>query len=227
MQKVNFLMYDCQPDLFVKRYKRRLKNWTIDEVHDLWLRACDRGAKRYQEKAKYNDKIVKEVPANERGEHIVYFTHRNDPKNICYYNFRYHQDWKGYGVSQNRVELKSRDEKLTFLLAKDQKLFDMGQEYHRLDYMCSNLQYRVREVLWRMVETELQKKFKNEKHIPDVFILKIGTKKYYVELDSQHRFGYLRFHLKNEHIDGEYIAFDGTPQPEKVAKNPLNFSEVI
>ena len=199
--KVNFISFGGWPDgeeVFTNRFKRKMKKWTIDEVHDLWLRACDRGSKRYQAKSKQNDKIIKEVTPNERGEYIVYYYPKYDPGHVHRYKFSYHSDWKSYGVSRDRVEMKTRDEKLTFILSKE-KEFELGEEYHRLDNLCSDLQWRVKEVLWRMVEEKLQKKFKDVgSNIPDVFILNIGTKRYFIELDEQHKYGYSRFHMKNE-----------------------------
>lgn len=204
--RLNFNMYDCQPELFVKRYKRPLKSWTIDELHDLWMRTCERGAKRRAIKAEQNDKIIKETEADERGQHVVYFYHRNDKSGaVHYYNFSYFRDYKSYGVSQGHVELKTRDDKLTFILAKE-KEFELGQKYHELDYMCSDLEWKVKSILWNKVETALQKKFKDVgSNIPDVFILQIGTKKYFIELDGQHRYGYSRFHLKNEYT-GDFLS---------------------
>lgn len=122
-----------------------------------------------------------------------------NPDNVHCYKISWHSDWKSYGISQDTVTLKTRDEKLTFILAKDRE-FELGQKYHHLSYICSDLHHRVKSILWRMVEEKLQKKFKDVGHnIPDVFILKIGTKKYFIKLDGQHRYGYCRFHMKNEY----------------------------
>lgn len=206
--KVNFISYSGYPDgerMFTKRFKRKMKVWTIDEVHDLWLRACDRAAIRQKEKSDFINEIVKEIPMNDRKEHVVYFYHRNDTsKSVRCYKISWHSDWKSYGIGQDTVQLKTRDEKLTFILAKD-KEFEMGQKYHHLDYMCTALQWRVKEIMWRMVEEKLQKKFKDASYIPDVFILNIGTKKYFIELDGQHRYGYCKFHMKNEYT-GDYLS---------------------
>ncbi len=211
--KANFITYgknfgrlptDGQ-DIFFGKFKRKFKDWTIDELHDLWLRTCSRASIRQKEKSDFIDEVVKEIPKNDRGRHIIYFYHRNDKKNTHQYEISWNHDWKGYGISQNRVELKTRDEKLTFILAK-QREFELGQKYHHLDYMCTRAQYYVKDILWRMVEEKLQAKFKDSANtIPDIFILDIGSKKYFIELDSQHRYGYLRFHMKNEYTGENFI----------------------
>ena len=198
--------FNCvHPELFLFRFKREPKYWTIDQLHDLWLRACERAEKRQSNISNYIKEITREIPKNDREQHIVYFRHRNDETdNIHQYEFKWHYDWKGYGVSNNRVELKTRDEKLTFILAND-KPFEMGQRYHELEYMRCKLQHFVKHYLDEMVEKELQNHFKKlNTNPPDVFIWKIGSRNYFVELDSQHRYGYLKFHIKNE-FTGEIL----------------------
>lgn len=210
--KVNFISWKGWPDgdkEFTKRFKRKMKVWTIDEVHDLWLRACDRANIRQREKSAFIKEIVKEIPKNDRDEHVIYFYHRNDladQKSVRCYKLSWNSDWKSYGIGQSTVVMNTRDEKITFILTKD-KEFEMGQKYHQLhqlDYMCTNLQWSVRKILWYLIEEKLQKKFKDVSS-PDVFILDIGAKKYFIELDDQHRYaGYKKFHMKNECVGDHF-----------------------
>jgi hypothetical protein len=199
--RANFITYDNCSNFFEKKFKRKLKTWSINDVHDLWVRACKRSDIRQNEKSNFIRQIVEEIPMNDRKEHVIYFNHN---KNIHCYKISWNSDWKSYGISQGRVELKTRDEKLTFILAKD-KEFEMGHRYYHLDYMTTQLQWRIKEILWRMVEEKLREKFKNTTKIPDIFILDIGSKKYFIELDNQHRYGYCKFHMKNEY-NGDYLS---------------------
>lgn len=206
--KANFILYSPDysvdgPDVFFKKFKRKFKQWTIDELHDLWMRASNRAAIRQKEKSDFIDTIVERIPKDSRGRHIVYFHHRNDIDNVHQYEFSWHEDWRSYGISQNRLKMDTRDDKLSFIIDNDIK-FEFGQKYHHLDFMSCKVQYYVKDILWKVVEKELVEKFKG-KTPPDIFILKIGSKKYFIELDEQHRYGYLRFHMKNEYV-GETIS---------------------
>lgn len=200
--KVNFYNHK---ELFEWKFKRVPKIWTVEQIHDLWLRAEERGSKKYADSSAYIQEIVKEIPKNERGEHVVYFYHRRD-NSLCKYSLSYHRDWKCYGISQGHVEFSKdkvagRDEKITFLLT-NQRAFEMGQRYHELDGMKSNLQYRVKAILWQIIEDKLRDHYKKlDTNPPDVFTINIGDYKYYVKTDEQHRHGWLKFHWGGEVID--------------------------
>ena len=184
--------------MFTRKYKRKPKEWSIDQIHDLWVRAKERADKKQLELSNYIKEIAKEIPANEKGGHIVYFYNRHDKSGRIYqYNLNWSNEYKSYMIGSNPVDLKTRDEKLTFILSND-KQFEMGQKFDEIYHNTSRIHYRVREILWRIVEEKLQNKFKDAVNIPDIFPLQIGNKKYYIALDEQHRYGWKKFHLKNE-----------------------------
>lgn len=201
--RANFISYSGWPDsdeMFTKRFKRKMKVWTIESIHELWERACVRAGKRQSESSDYLQEIVKEVPKNDRGEHVVYFKQKGDENGrIFQYKISYHKDWKGYGVSTDLLEfskdkVQGRDEKITFLLT-NQEAFEMGQKYHELNLMKTNLQHRVKHILWEMVEDKLRDHYKKiDQNPPDISIIEIGGSKYYVKVDEQHRYGWLKFH---------------------------------
>lgn len=194
--KVNFY----NPEIFKYKFKREPKVWTIDQIHDLWERACVRAGKRQSESSAYLREIVKEVPKGANGEHIAYFKREGDVR-ISRFKFSYHRDFKSYGVSTDTLEfskdiVKGRDEKIDFLLT-NQRAFEMGQKYYELQKMLTNYQYRVKQILWEMVESKLQDHYKKlDKNPPDISIIEIGGSKYYVQVDDQNRYGYLKFHLR-------------------------------
>jgi len=184
------------PEFFTIRFKRSPKIWTIDQIHDLWNRACERGAKRQFAISSYIGEIVKEIPKNDRGEHIVYFYSGNG--SLSCYNFRYNSDFRSHAYSTSSVEFSKdkvagRNEKLEFLLSNE-KAFEMGQKFYELKKLSTYQHEKVKQILWNEVNEKLRKQFK-ELHPPNIFTITIGDSKYYVKTDDQHRYGYLQFHF--------------------------------
>jgi len=200
MRRVNFLWNN--KSYFEHKFKRNPKVWTIEEVHDLWKRACARSNSRWKIISDYTKEIVKHIPKNDRGEYVVYFKHDKSPK-LMQYKFSYNRDWKSYGVSTDTVSFSNREEKLEFFTANE-LAFEMGQKYYELKKLSSDMNYKVRHFMWELIEAKLQKHFKDlDVMPPEIFIIDIADKKYYVELDTQHRYrGYMRFHFKGECVEG-------------------------
>lgn len=198
--RVNFR----QPEVFKYKFGRNPRNWTIEQLHDLWLRASERSNKRRKAYLDYIDIIVKEIPINEKGEIVVYYKHKGR-KNLSQYKLTYHRDWKSWGVSRDSVPLKTREERLSFLLNSATKTYEMGQKLFELDslYTSTNSNYKVKEVMWRQIEDSLRERFKNEpfKYYKKVFVLNISNKKYFVEVDHTRAPNYYKFNLQNEFTD--------------------------
>jgi hypothetical protein len=191
--------------LFEFKFKRKPRLRSIDEIHELYLRAKERSDERWRLKLELQNLIVKEIPKNDNNEIIVYFNNQRDPKNLYQFTMRYNSDWKGYELSRNRVEFSkdivaARSEKIHFIL-NNEKAFELGQKYYELHNMNSYLDHKVMSILWEIVENKLREHYKKLEENPnrDVFIIKMGSKKYFVQVDEQHRFGYLKFHLKGEY----------------------------
>ena len=157
--RCNFL----QAELFEFRFKRKPNMWTIEQVHDLWTRACERGSKRQADITSCIKNIVKEIPKNDKGQHIVYFYYKNDT-HVSSYTFTYHHNFKSHGYITDTVRFSkdkvvARDEKLDFILSKE-RAFEMGQEFYSLKKMETSLHCLVMNIMWEMVENKLRKQFK-------------------------------------------------------------------
>lgn len=182
----NSFMWNAE---FEKKFKRKPKIWTIEKIHDLWVKACHRSSVRNNIISEYTNRIIKEIPKNSKGEHIVYFRHKKYPEEIMQYSFSYHDGFKSYGMSTSNTNAKlmTREEKLDFFLTNE-KAFEMGQEYYKIKKMYgrnpTHLQYIVQKIMWELIEDKLRKHFKGLNITPsDIFIIDISDKKYYVELD--------------------------------------------
>ena len=194
-----FLTYHRNPEFFKLRFGREAKRWSIEQIHDLWLRACERGNVRRKELCDYIQEIVKEITADDRGYHKVYFTHRKRPDGVCYYSFKYEPMFKSHSYSNNDFKIETRDDKLVSMLGG--KPFEMGQKFHELEGMSTSLQHRVKHIMWTLIEDQLREKFKNE--IPSsVFIIKIGNKRYNVIPKERYSY-YHTFELCDEVDDKE------------------------
>lgn len=203
---------DFDIECFNKRFGRNPKSWTIDQIHDLWERSVQRGNSRQKDLSNYIDRIVKEIPKNDRKEHVVYFYQDAPPspngplQYIRSFVFTYHTNWRGYGWSICDVKLETRDERLTFILSND-KEFEMGKEFRRLDRLRTGLQHRVLSIMWNLVSDQLSKKFKNDYLSPgSIFTINISNKKYYVQVDERsHGYGYHKFNFMGECKEEEIL----------------------
>lgn len=185
-----------EEDLFLFKFKRKPKQWSLEQIQDLWERASERGRKRQKMLSKVYDKIINEIPKDGNGRKVVYYT-END---IVYnYEFSYYRDTKSWGYGSNRVnfskdKVRGRDEKIEFILSND-RAFELGQEYRDVVKLRTKFEYRVRQIFVDMVEDKLKSVYKDS-FPPDITVVKVGDRKYYFEVDSQHRYSYLKFHFK-------------------------------
>lgn len=190
--KVNF----TESDLFEYRFKRKPKQWSLEEIQGLWERSLKRGKERQSMINKVYDKIVNEIPKDKNGKKIIYYT-ENDK--VYKYEFSYNHEFKSWGYSTGRVEfskdkLKKRDEKIEFILSND-RAFELGKEFRDIQKFRTKLEYRVKQIFVNLIEDNLKKVYK-DKFPPDITVVKVGDRKYYFTVDDQHRYSYLKFHFK-------------------------------
>lgn len=187
--KLNYL----NRELFIWKFKREPKDWTLDEIHDLWVRARERYNIRQKDITDYIGQIVSEIPKNESNEHIVYFQNGD---RLCQYTFRYNDLFKSFGYSQDISPSKTRDDKLNLILSNG-KAFEMGQHFRFLTRMSTNQHYKVERILEELLNDRLRKIFK-DKRPPKTFLIEISNRQYFVESDLTNGFGFLSFKLSNQ-----------------------------
>lgn len=177
------------------KFGRKPKQWTIEMVHDLWIRAKIRSDKKRQDVIDCIDEIIKTVKPldkNYRGddEYRVFYT---SGKNTCYYTVSKSR-LGGYGYSNDILKFKNRDDKLSFLLS-NKNAFELGQKFHELTKLCSYQHGRVARILSDMLNTYLRNNFKDYGN--EVMTIKISDKSYYIKADSSN-YPYKNFELLNE-----------------------------
>jgi hypothetical protein len=175
---------------FETKFKRAPKQWSFEQLYDLYLRAKERSDKRRKEHSDFINKIIKEVQPNERGEHRVYFSREHGKTYM--YCIRKDTDF-GWCYSTEHVIFSKdivvgRDEKLEFILS-NQKQFELGEELRRLDLMKSNFDRHIFGIIEQLVNESLCKKYKNVKNydVPKIIKINLAGIIYYAALDKESR----------------------------------------
>jgi hypothetical protein len=190
------MSYNKQNLYYEVKFGRTPKIRTIEMVHDLWIRAKIRSDKKRKDLIDCIDEIIKNVDPfkkDYRGddEFRVFY---NNGKYTCYYTISKSR-LGGYGYSNDVLEFKNRDDKLTFLLSNQN--FELGQKFHELNKLSSYQHGRVEQILSDMLNKYLQDNFKELTGFNEIMTIKISDKSYYVNVDSSN-YPYKKFKLLNE-----------------------------
>jgi hypothetical protein len=204
MRKINFKF----PEIFKYKFNREPKNWTIEQLHDLYFRTKDRALDRSKICKDIVEKIKSEIiyDSSESGynykTYLVYFYQEsNKTTYLRQYKLTFHDSRDSYSYSINDPKLNSREERLDFILANG-RAFELGQEFYeakRIEDMAWKSMWVVKSVMWEEVESKLREIYKyGEKYAPDTLVIQIGEKQYFVHVDNSH--GYSKFQLKDENV---------------------------
>jgi hypothetical protein len=191
-------------ELFEWKYKRQPKVWSIDQVHNLYLKTLERHNIRLRRLIDVRDRIINEVEEFERSKRKVYFT---EDGVIHQRDFHYWVEYNSWGSSTNIVKFNNdnnvinRNEKLEFLLSND-KQFELGELYEKMRGVTRHLHLYIWGILSEMVEEKLRVEFKGEDS-PEILTIDISGHKYYVVCDKQHMYNrfYKKFELKNKEAE--------------------------
>ena len=189
-------------ELFKMKFKREPKVRTIEEIHEIYLKTLERNKIKQKTVIDCIDRIVDEVEEFEKDKRKIYFV-KDDI--IYQIELRKHYEWNSWGIGSpdqvkfnDRLDVKSRDEKLEFLLSND-KAFELGEFYQSLKGNNRYYHQFVCRILSDMIQDKLREIFK-DKDSPRIMTISIGDKKYYVECEDQYRYSrsYKKFNLLNE-----------------------------
>jgi len=198
------------PEFFILKFKRKPKVWTIESIHELWMRVSERGNKQRNRLREVTNEIVSKIPKqgdSRYSKQVVYCSIPGSDK-IKTYSFSYHHDFRSYGVSEDRLsfstdKVKGREEKIDFLL-NNELAFELGEKYQEAKRYTSDLQYVVEHILWEMIYDELRKKYKDE-FPPNVIVVSISDRKYYVTVEDKYGY-YLKFKWQME-VTNDVVKF--------------------
>lgn len=194
--KINFQ----NPGLFEYRFKRKPKNWSIEELHNLYLEVKTRSKDSQKKLTDLISVISKNIPVDHKNRHVVYFT---QSKNMRQYEFEYRREYDSYSYSIGETKLDTRESRLEFIL-NNEKAIELGEEFRKISHIrdCnSRSMWKVKEVLFR----EIGEKLRKEIDVHDkrkAITIRIGEKKYIMKIDGNP--DYKTFELLDE-CDGKII----------------------
>lgn len=178
---------------YKKKFNREPKQWSIEDLHNLYLRAKERADKRQNLTIDCGFKILSELPIEEdrSGSRYAYFYKKEYSRNknkfeeeytTSLYRYRItpikRRGFDSFSWSTERIDSSvSRDEKLSFILAE--RAFELGEEFNKISNLRSSYHHYVWNEIWEIIEKKLDNTYK-DKEVPPTIKLKIGDKEYLV-----------------------------------------------
>jgi hypothetical protein len=198
---MNTWLDNSQMDIetFYRRFRHKPKVRNIEQIHALWLRANERAIQRRKDLHVCINYLVKEISPNNKGEHVIYYYDNvREGEILCRKFSKDSSDDKYYYSRYDVLELKKRSDVLTFILAND-KAFEIGDMFNKLDKLCSYRHLRVWQILTERIYEKLREHYKKLNIIPeDVFTIEISGIKYYVNTIEKHNtHGWFKFEMRN------------------------------
>ena len=177
------------------RFKRPQKEWSVVDMHRLYIRALERSNKRQKEFSEHLDKIMEEIPASKDnnygrdGHRKVYYIQK--VKDIEYthsYSLSYMREYKTIGFSRDTINFSkmNRIEKCEFVL-NNEKAFELGQKMFELEKLKSYLHGVVFREIKEIVEEKIRNDYKDEV-IPNILSLEIDGYNYTVIVDKSQNY---------------------------------------
>lgn len=201
MRRVNFL----HSDAFQYKFKRSPKLWTLEQIHDLWIRANERSNNRYKETRNHIEFSLDKLKIKSKDKFNLYF---QQGVHLRQYSFSWNHDYQTYAYSTETVNLKNREDKLEFLCCNEEA-FILGQQYHELVKLESRIQYRVYAILLEVVNKKLKEHFKG-KIAPNNFITEISNRKYFIYTNKRYGNYCVNFEIGDEY-KGDVVNISNEP----------------
>ena len=186
-----------------KYYQRIIKQRSIKEIYDLYIRAKERSEARLHVIGDIIDEIVEKIPltGNHSKKHITYFQHDD----VFYqYEMSYNKEWESYGTSFNIVKFEGtveeiRKQTIDFIITND-LAFELGEKYRKYEYYNKRLHLRVMHYLDEAIKKDLEVVYKDFRvlDIPDIIPVNVGNTKLIYGKDGVSSRYYKRFNLIGE-----------------------------
>jgi len=195
---------NCENPWFEMKFKRKAKVWTLEMIHELWIKTIERTKIRREQFSDCINEIVNTIePEIERDEKVyrVYYFKNSE---IRYYQISKSQFTEGHSYRKEVLKFADRDEKLKFLLSNN-KSFDLGEKIHNLENLLSYQHNKVKNILSDRLHKHLLNDFVRKGHFNPLndlktIIVKIQDKSYFVnaQITTYTNPQYIQFELLHE-----------------------------
>lgn len=195
---------NCENPWFEMKFKRKAKVWTLEMIHELWLKTIERTKIRREQFSSCINEIVNTIePEVERDEKIyrVYFLRKSQ---VHYYQISKSQFTDGYGYRREILNFADRDEKLKFLLSNDLS-FELGEKMNNLETLLSYQHSKIKSILSDRLHKYLSNEYVRKGHFSikndlSTIIVKIKDKSYFVDakITNYSNPPYIQFELLHE-----------------------------
>ena len=185
-------------EIFKYKFKREPKQWSIEKLHELWLKTEERYEKRWRDVTNYLNYITSVLKPDEKGEYQLFFM-QND--RYRYYRIKWNHQYRGYSFGIDDIKYETRDDKLFFLTKIDEDMepvLKMGEHFGKLYKLTnSRLSGAVHKVLWDEIYDRLRNHYSSSLELPPkAFTVKISDKEYIIKCDNQS--SYMRFEMLSQ-----------------------------
>lgn len=195
---------NCENPWFEMKFKRKAKVWTLEMIHELWLKTIERTKIRREQFTSCINEIVNTIePEVERDEKIyrVYFLRKSQ---VHYYQITKSQFTDGYGYRRELLNFADRDQKLKFLLSNE-KSFELGEKMNNLETLLSYQHSKIKSILSDRLHKYLLDEFVRKGHFNPLndlktIIVNIQHKSYFVnaQITTYSNPQYIQFELLHE-----------------------------
>jgi hypothetical protein len=191
-------------EYFIQKFGREPKSWTIDELHNLYIRVRDRSNRRWVDFKNYVYGVVlKEIPKFE-GKYYIYYYQDNSIR-----GFEITNNHDGFRYTFSDPTFKTREDKLKFILNADPRNFKIGQEFYRLKRLHSSSS----STTWKIKSFLAEKISKKLKEVEDksifrdksIAIVNISGVKYVVNIQNINYDNYFDFKWDGEILNENII----------------------
>ena len=190
-------MLDIPVMPYDRKEYRSFRKYSLTQIHDLWYKFEKRKRERNLILCDYINQIAKEIPANSKKEHIVYYD-----RNGKTFQHVFHKSYDGYySFSNEPVKYVSREDSLDFFLSNE-KQFEMGKEFRKIYLKASgSFSYYISSVFIESLQKHLREI--NPRYFSwydKILTVKIGDKKHWVKATRKNGY-YIEYEYISEAIE--------------------------
>jgi hypothetical protein len=135
---------------FEGKFKRKPRQWSISDIHTLWLKLKDRSSKRNNDFLEYLHWVVENIPPNDGKKWMIFFSDKS-----FYVLEKDHWNRISYGVQHVG---NNRNSKIDSVITYSNTI-EIGKKLKGLEKMKSFLDWKVKSHLDRIIYSKIRSPF--------------------------------------------------------------------